>query len=67
MVTDATNATMGPLIWLVVLTCNAGMLPMSLVLLTCLKRECHRSLAVLSINLRGSSMPSLSSDPMKQI
>jgi hypothetical protein len=67
MVTDATNATMGPLIWLAVLTCNAGMSPTLLVLLTCLKRECHQSLAALSINLRGSSMPSLSSDPMKQI
>jgi hypothetical protein len=45
--------------------CNVEMLPMSLVLLTYLKRVCHRSLAVLSINLRGSSMLSLSSDPTK--
>jgi hypothetical protein len=67
MVTDATNAATAPLMWLAVLMCNAGMLPMSLVLLTCLKKVCHQSLAALSINLRGSSMPSLSSDPMKQI
>jgi len=65
MVADATNAAMAPLMWLAVLTCNAEMLPTLLDLLTYLKRACHRSLAVLSINLRGSSMPSLSSDPMK--
>jgi hypothetical protein len=56
---------MAPLMWLAVLTFNAGMLPTLLVLLTYLKRVCHRSLAVLSINLRGSSMPFLSSDPTK--
>jgi hypothetical protein len=67
MVTDATNATMVPLMWLAVLTFNAGMSPTLLVLLTYLKRACHRSLAVLSINLRGSLMPSLSSDPTKLI
>jgi hypothetical protein len=67
MVTDATNAATGLLMWLAVLTFNAGMLPMLLVLLTYLKRACHQSLAVLSINLRGFSMPSLSCDPTKQI
>jgi hypothetical protein len=65
MATDATSVAMALSMSLAVLMCNVEMWPTLLVLLTYSKRVCHRSLAVLSINLLGSSMPSLSSDPTK--